>query len=127
MNNKTPEILAPVGNSEMLVAAVRSGADAVYLGLDDFNARRGAENFNNNTIKQAVGFCHTRGVKVYLALNTLVSDSEMLPALSVAKLAAECGIDAVIVADLGLATLIKKNFKDLPIHASTQLSVHCHI
>ncbi len=124
MNNKIPEILAPVGNSEMLLAAVRSGADAVYLGMDDFNARRGAENFNSSTIKDAVGFCHTRGVKVYLTLNTVVSDGEMFSALSVAKLAAKCGIDAVIVADLGLASLIKKNFKDLPIHASTQLSVH---
>ena len=70
------EILAPVGNNEMLIAAVRSGADAVYLGLEEFNARRNAENYTIESLKDAVAFCHVRGVKVYLTLNIMLSDKE---------------------------------------------------
>ena len=71
-----PEVLSPVGNAEMLTAAVRSGADAVYLGLDSFNARRNAENFTIDSLKEAVEFCHIRGVKVYLTLNTMPREYE---------------------------------------------------
>ena len=74
MLHEKPEILAPVGSAEMLYAAVRAGADAVYLGLDDFNARRNAENFTIDTLKNAVEFCHIRGVKVYLTFNILILD-----------------------------------------------------
>ena len=76
-----PEVLSPVGNREMLTAAVRSGADAVYLGLDSFNARRNAENFTVDSLREAVEFCHIRGVKVYLTLNILISDAEMKDAI----------------------------------------------
>ena len=77
----TPEILAPVGNQEMLFAAVRAGANAVYLGAKDFNARRNADNFGNEELKNAIDYCHIRGVKVYLTLNILISDTEMQNAL----------------------------------------------
>ena len=118
------EILAPVGNTEMLVAAVRSGADAVYLGLEDFNARRNAENFTIESLKEAVAFCHVRGVKVYLTLNIMLSDSETENAVKQTVAAANCGIDGVITADIGFAVLLRKVLPNLPIHASTQMTVH---
>lgn len=122
MNN--PEILAPVGNGEMLIAAVRSGADAIYLGGSDFNARRNAQNFNSEEMKSAVEYCRINGVKVYLTLNTIVADSEIPAALNTAKEAAKLGIDGVIIADLGLAARISAAIPSLALHASTQLSVH---
>ena len=118
------EILSPVGNEEMLNAAVRSGADAVYLGLESFNARRNAGNFTPEALNSAVEYCHIRGVKVYLTLNTLVYDSEISAALAAARTAAKAGIDGVIIADLGLASLLNKLYPTLPLHASTQLTVH---
>lgn len=118
------EVLAPVGNRAMLEAAVRSGADAVYLGMNDFNARRGAENFDRDGLREAVAFCHVRGVRVYLTLNTLLSDEELPRALSSAAFAYECGVDAVIVQDLGLARILHESFPDFPLHASTQMTVH---
>ncbi len=118
------EILAPVGNTDMLVAAVRSGADAVYLGLENFNARRNAENFTIDSLKEAVAFCHSRGVKVYLTLNIMLSDKETEEAVKQTSLAANCGIDGVITADIGFATLLHKALPSLPIHASTQMTVH---
>ena len=118
------EILAPVGNSESLKAAVYSGADAVYFGAKHFNARRNAENFDEFNLKDTILFCKQNGVKAYLTLNILIKDSEMSEALSLAQRAKNLGIDGIIVQDLGLARLIKENIEDLPIHASTQLSVH---
>ena len=118
------EILAPVGNNEMLIAAVRSGADAVYLGLESFNARRNAENFTIDSLKEAVAFCHVRGVKVYLTLNIMLSDSETEEAARQTVAAANVGIDGVITADIGFATLLHKVVPSLPIHASTQMTVH---
>ena len=88
---KKPEILAPVGNREMLTAAVFAGADAVYLGLDSFNARRNAKNFTTESLREAVEFCHVRGVKVYLTMNTLVSDKEMEQAVEIASQIANSG------------------------------------
>ena len=117
------EVLAPVGNEEMLVAAVCSGADAVYLGADGLNARRGAENFGNEQLKNAVVYCHVRGVKVYLTLNIVVRDDEIGKAISLARYAEKIGVDGVIVQDLGLAKLIKDAAPSLPLHASTQMSV----
>ena len=118
------EILAPVGNEEMLRAAVFSGADAVYLGFSGFNARTSANNFNADTLKDAVAFCHARGVAVHVALNTTVYGGE-LPALEAAiRAVAASGADAVICQDLAVATLIGKIAPQLPRHGSTQMSVH---
>lgn len=124
MKNSKPEILAPCGNEEMLISAVRSGADAVYIGAKEFSARRNADNFSSEELKNAISYCKIRGVKVYLALNIIIKDNEMQDALNLAKQAYIDGIDGVIIQDLGLANLIKKNIPLLPIHASTQMSVH---
>ena len=118
------EILAPVGNEEMLRAAVFSGADAVYLGFSGFNARTSANNFDADTLKDAVRFCHARGVAVHVALNTTVYGGE-LPALEAAiRAVAASGADAVICQDLAVATLIGRIAPQLPCHGSTQMSVH---
>ena len=118
------EILAPVGNEEMLRAAVFSGADAVYLGFSGFNARTSANNFDADTLKDAVRFCHARGVAVHVALNTTVYGGE-LPVLEAAiRAVAASGADAVICQDLAVATLIGRIAPQLPRHGSTQMSVH---
>ncbi len=116
------EVLSPAGGTESLIAAVRSGADAVYIGASQFSARRNADNFDN--IADAVRYCHIRGVKVYLALNIMIKQSELGSALALALDAYNSGIDAVIVCDLGLAALIKRHIPSLPLHASTQMTVH---
>lgn len=118
------EILSPVGNYECLEAAVRSGADAVYLGTAQFNARRNADNFSGDGLKKAVAYCHVRGVKVYLTLNTLLYKNELESAIEVATKAAICGVDAIICADLGLSRALKSTLPNMPLHASTQMSVH---
>lgn len=118
------EILAPAGDQAMLSAAVCSGADAVYLGLDGFNARRGAGNFTAETLPAAAAFCHARGVRVHAAMNTLVFAGE-LPALADAvRAAAAAGVDAVITDDLAAARLVKSIAPSLPLHASTQMTVY---
>ena len=122
MAGNFPEILAPVGGREQLEAAVRCSADAVYLGTKAFNARQNATNFQYDEFKAAVDYCHIRGVKVYQVLNTLVSDAELDDALEQVRLACEAGVDALIVQDLGLAGEIRKR-SDIPLHASTQMSV----
>ncbi len=116
------EVLSPVGNTEMLIAAVRSGADAVYLGAEHFNARRNAENFGEAELEEAIKYCHIRGVKVYLTLNIVISDKEMPDALATARTAYRYGIDGIICADLGLISLLHQKFPELPIHASTQMT-----
>lgn len=118
------EILAPVGNLQMLTAAVRSGADAVYLGAKDFSARRNAENFTLDELKSAIEYCHIRGVRVYLTLNILIKDSEMELAFDLAKNSYNMGIDGIIIQDLGLARILHEKIPDLKLHASTQMSVH---
>ncbi len=118
------EILSPAGESESLVAAVRSGADAVYLGTEQFNARRNADNFSYEKLGEAIKYCHLYNVKVYLALNTLLYNNELEDAKTCAIKAAELGIDGIICADLGLASIIKKVLPEIPLHASTQMSVH---
>lgn len=122
--SKNVEILAPAGSMESLVAGVRCGANAVYLGTKDINARRGATNFDFNELKEAVKYCHERKVSVYLALNILVSDDEMKNAYNTVKGSLECGVDAFIVQDLGLARMIKRHFPQARLHASTQCSVN---
>ena len=118
------EILAPVGSEEMLHAAVFSGADAVYLGFSGFNARTGAGNFDADSLKEAVRFCHARGVKVHVALNTTVYGGELSSLCDAIRAVAASGADAVICQDLAVATLIGKIAPQLPRHGSTQMSVH---
>ena len=119
-----PELLAPAGSPEALTAAVQAGADAVYLGLGGFNARRNAKNFDPETLAEQVAYCHLRGTKVYLTLNTLVTDRELPKAAETAALAAEAGIDAILVQDLGVAKLLRETCPDVALHASTQMTVH---
>ena len=116
------EILAPCGGAESLTAAVNSGANAVYLGETAFSARRNAENFTPEQLKEAVRLCHLSGVKVHVALNTLVFDTELDKLEKTVEMIADCGVDAVIVQDFGVAKTIKK-IADIPLHASTQMTV----
>ena len=116
------EILAPAGSFEQLTAACRSGADAVYLGAKSFNARMAADNFAD--LKEAVAYCHKRSVKVYVALNTLFCENETGKITQTLKEIASSGADAVIVTDLGTALLVKECCPTLPMHASTQMTVH---
>lgn len=118
------EILAPVGSEEMLRAAVFSGADAVYLGFSGFNARTGAGNFDAESLKEAVSFCHARGVAVHVALNTTVYGTELAALEAAVRAVAASGADAVICQDLAVAQLIGRIAPDLPRHGSTQMSVH---
>lgn len=118
------EVLSPVGNGEMLVAACRAGADAVYLGAKEFSARRNAENFDDTALKEAVKYCHIRGVKVYLTLNIQIKDGELSSAVDLARRAYNYGIDGVIIADLGLAAILRRLIPALNLHASTQMTVH---
>ncbi len=118
------EVLAPVGNSEMLIAAVRTGADAVYFGANKFNARRNADNLTSEQLKYAIEYAHINNVKCYLTLNTVIKDSEIADALNLVGEVLDYGIDAIIVQDIGLARLIHENFPKASLHASTQMSVH---
>ena len=118
------ELLSPAGSPEAVIAAVQNGADAVYLGMGDFNARRGAKNFTNEEFEKAVTYCRVRGCKVYVTLNTLVNDREMGAAVDAARLASECGADGIIIQDLGLISAIRRALPDIPLHASTQMSIH---
>ena len=118
------ELLSPAGHWEAMTAAVQNGADAVYLGCGGLNARRGARNFTVDELPKAAAYCHLRGVKVYLTLNTLPSDREMAEAEKMLRLASRCGVDSVIVQDWGLAALAREIVPDLPLHGSTQMSIH---
>lgn len=118
------EILAPVGGKEQLIAAVRSGADAVYLGAKNFNARRNASNFEDADLSETVAYCHARGVKVHVTLNTLVMDSEIPALIDEIKSIAAAGADAVIVQDLAVAKLVREICPGMEMHASTQMTIH---
>ena len=118
------ELLSPAGGREALAAAVQNGADAVYMGFGSFNARRSARNFSDEEFLAAVRYCHLRGVKVYLTLNTLVTDRE-LPALAeTARRASEYGVDAILVQDWGVYETLRAVIPDVPLHASTQMALH---
>ena len=117
------ELLSPAGGYDALVAAVQSGADAVYMGFGAFNARRSAKNFTDEDFASAVRYCHLRGVRVFLTLNTLVTDRELPQAAEALRNASRMGVDAVLVQDWGLLTLAKEIVPDLPLHASTQMSL----
>ena len=118
------ELLAPAGNEESFKAAVNAGADAVYMGLGKHNARVMAKNFTLSSYIDCINYAHIRGVKVYLTLNTLVFDDEIEEALKMLAKLCEVGLDAVLVQDLGLASLIHALFPNLDLHASTQMSVY---
>lgn len=118
------ELLSPAGSPEAVIAAVQNGADAVYMGLGDFNARRGAKNFDEEEFKKAVRYCRVRDCKVYVTMNTLVRDREMEQAAKLARMISDLGADAILVQDLGLLSVLKKTVPDLPLHASTQMSIH---
>lgn len=118
------EILAPLGGIEDLCAALNSGADAVYLGMTDFSARKNAENFTVEELKTACTECHRRGVKVYAALNTLIYDSELERFAECVKSAAGCGVDGLIIQDLGAAEIVRRICPQLPRHASTQMTLN---
>ncbi|GBF32728.1 protease [Desulfocucumis palustris] len=119
-----PELLAPAGGQEALVAAVENGADAVYLGGPLFNARLSASNFDRGQLAGAVEYAHVRGVKVYVTVNTLVADTEMESALKFLHYLQSIGADAAILQDLGLARLVRRVLPELPLHASTQMTAH---
>lgn len=121
---KRAEILSPAGSPEALRAAVANGADAVYLGYGGFNARRLAKNFTEPELRDACDFCRKRGVKVYVTVNTLARDREMAEVEKICRSINNAGVDAVIVADLGVARLFREVAPDLPLHASTQMTVH---
>jgi len=118
------ELLSPAGSPEAVIAAVQNGADAVYMGFGDYNARRGAKNFSDEEFAKAVRYCRVRGCKVYVTLNTLVADREMEDAAELAKKASAMGADAILVQDIGLASVLRKAVPDIPLHASTQMSIH---
>ncbi len=121
---KIPELLVPVGGKEHMRAAVENGADAVYMGGKLFNARQNAQNFSDEELLEAIQYAHVRGVNVYITLNTLISDSEMPEVLRYAKSAYKAGADALIVQDIGLADLLRKEMPDMPLHFSTQGSIY---
>ncbi len=121
---KDLEILAPAGGMPQLVAAVRSGADAVYVGLKKFSARASAANFDSEELKEAVRYCHTYGVKLHVTLNTLIYESEYAELFDSVRQICEAGADAVIVQDLAVAKYIRKACPDIALHASTQMAIH---
>ena len=123
MSNE-PEILAPAGNMDALVGAIKGGADAVYLGVDEFNARQGATNFSEGELEDAIELAHSYGLSIYLALNIPIKQNEIQEALDILDDAYSMGIDAVIMRDLGLISYVHNLYPDLPIHASTQMTVH---
>ena len=124
MRNNPLEVLAPAGSPESLTAAVRAGADAVYLGGSLFSARASAKNFDDGELKDAVQYCHARGVKVYLAVNTVLLEHELPKAIEFVRYACTLPVDAVLVQDTGLLLLLKKCAPGLRLHASTQMSIH---
>ncbi len=124
MKKMNVELLSPAGDFECLKAAVQNGTDSVYFGGSLFNARASASNFGEDNLKKAIDYCTIRNVKTHLTLNTLIKDNEFEDAVLLAKQAYELGVDALIVQDLGLAKYLMKHFPDLPLHASTQMTIH---
>ncbi len=119
-----PELLAPAGSYDSLVAAVNAGADAVYFGAGAFNARAFAKNFDTDELSRALTYAHIHGVKAYITLNTLIYDKEIEDFIALASTAAKMGVDAAIVADMGAISLLRKHVPSLALHGSTQLSAH---
>lgn len=124
IKNKSPEILAPAGSMESLNAAIRCGADAIYLGGKAFSARQNATNFNEYELEEGCEIAHKSGVKIYQTLNTLVFDEQFSSLKENIKYSEELGVDAFIVQDLGLAEIVRQTVPDMPLHASTQMTIH---
>ncbi len=122
--NKLPELLSPAGSFEALKAAIDGGADAIYMGGASFNARINAENFERESMREAIKLAHAYGVKLYQTVNIMVLDRERADFLKMAEDSARAGIDAFIVSDLGAARLLHEYLPDIPLHASTQMSIH---
>ena len=118
------ELLSPAGSFEALTAAVQNGADAVYFGGQSFNARQFAENFGENDLQRALDYCHLRGVKGYITLNTLLLDRELEDAIRYAQSLYRAGADALIVQDIGLIGRLRDDLPDFELHASTQMGIH---
>ena len=123
MNKGKCELLVPAGGVEQFIAAVENGADAVYIGGHLFNARINAGNFSDEELQAAVDFAHKRSVKVFVTMNTLMTDDELDGALKYAAFLYEAGVDALIIQDLGLGKLIREYMPDFPLHLSTQATV----
>lgn len=123
---KKYELLSPAGDMDSLIAAVKAGADAVYLGGEEFSARKKAKNFSKEELKAAILYCHMRMVKVYVAINTILTDEEVFMAFSYVKFLREIGVDGLIVQDIGLAKVLRDNFPGLELHASTQMSINSY-
>ena len=119
----TPEVLSPAGDMQRLAAAVQYGADAVYLGAKMFGMRAAPQNFAPDELKQAVGLCHEKGVKVYLTCNTVPTNQEADELPEFLKIAGDCGVDAIIAADVGVMMTVKKVLPDIPLHISTQAGI----
>ncbi len=118
------ELLSPAGSPEAVIAAVQSGANAIYLGCGSFNARRNATNFTRADLLTAVEYCHLRGVRVYLTMNTLLYDRELEEAADLVRYADSIGVDAILVQDLGVLRMIQSTAPDMEVHASTQMTLH---
>lgn len=118
------ELLAPSGNIESFMAAVSAGADAVYVGLKDFSARAKAKNFSYKQLNEICSYAHDKNVKVFVALNTLIKNSEIKDVLNILEQISFAQTDAIIVQDLGVAYLSQKYFPEIRLHASTQLTIH---
>lgn len=121
---RTPEILAPAGSEDALLAALRCGADAVYVGGKQFSARQNAANFDLPQLQRAAELCHLYGAKLYLTVNTLVFAPEFPALVQFLEAAIRLGVDAFLVQDFGLLELIQQISPDVPIHASTQMTIH---
>ena len=117
------ELLAPAGNLDILKAAVDCGADAVYCGLNAFNARIKANNFDIDSFREGARYCHLRGSKIYLTLNTLISDYEFDECIDTAVEAYESGCDGILIQDVGLAYELHQKYPDIPLHCSTQMNI----
>lgn len=120
---KKVEVLSPVGSMESLIAAVRAGADAVYLGAKSFSARRNATNFDEAELKETVAYCHIRNVKVYVTVNIMIKESEISQVMELIEYLNQINVDGLIIQDLGLARLVSQTYPELPIHGSTQMSI----
>lgn len=124
LKENNPELLAPAGSMESFHAAINAGADAVYLGLEVFNARMRAKNFSIKKLSYLVPYAHSRGVKVYVTLNTQIKQKEFEGLIHVLYQLEQIGVDALIVADLGLIEVARTNFPSLKLHGSTQMAIH---
>ena len=121
---KIPELLAPAGSMDAVIAAVQSGCDAIYCGLHRFSARATAVNFSLEEMAEVIRYCHSFGVKVYITMNTLINNEDMDEVVASVVEAARKGADAFIIQDFGLMNILHQRFPQIELHASTQMHVH---